>query len=140
MVILEATSAAIDADQFLHGDCAAFAIAAVRALIAAGHDHVGISVLIDEDGEPNTADGRCACHAYASTSEFDMDAAGVRTASQMSEDFEVHWVDTDGPFSEDEFLKGFCSDGGLEVDPGMIDLANALITTRADLVGAVQRA
>lgn len=128
-----------DLDQFLHGDCAAFAIAAARALAKAGHEQVGISVLIDENGEPNTTDGRCACHAYASTAEFDLDAGGIRTAGDMSEDFDIHWFDSDGPFTEAEFLDGFCQPDGLTVDPAMIDLADMMLRKNPEFVAAIVR-
>lgn len=122
---------AFDPDPFLHGHCAAFTIAAARALTAAGHSHVGISILIDECGEPNSDDGRCVCHAYASTAEFDLDAGGVRDPDEMAQDMDADFYDVDGPFSEEEFLSGFCGEEGLSVDRSMIDVATHILATDA---------
>lgn len=112
---------------FLNGHCAAFAVAAARALQEAGHDGVGISILVDEDGEPNSQDDRCVFHAYASCEGFDADARGVRTAGDMADEYEVGRVGTDGPFTEDEFLRFFCDEEGLEADPRWIIAAAEMI-------------
>ena len=126
-----AATTAFDPHPFLHGHCAAFAIAAARALSAAGHAHVGISILIDECGEPNSDDGRCVCHAYASTDEFDLDAAGVRDPGDMASDMDADCYDVDGPFSEAEFLSGFCGEEALIADQSMIDVATHILATHA---------
>jgi len=118
----------------LNGHCAAFAVAAARAMRAAGRTGVGISVLVDEDGEPNSQDDRCVFHAYASCDGFDADARGVRTARDMEDDYDVGRVEIDGPFTESEFLAFFCDEDGLEADPHWITAAADLIVRDPSLI------
>jgi hypothetical protein len=121
-------------EAFLNGHCAAYAIAAARALEAAGREDVGISILIDENGEPNSQDDRCVFHAYASCTDFDADARGVRTAGDMADDYDVGGVELDGPFSESDLLAFFCGEYGLEADPFWIAAADDLIARNPGLL------
>ncbi len=121
-------------DFFLNGHCAAFAIAATRAMHAAGRTGVGISILVDEDGEPNSQDDRCVFHAYASCDGFDADAKGIRTAGEMEDDYDVGPVEIDGPFDEEDFTSFFCGDDGLEADPVWIGAAEDLIARNPSLI------
>jgi hypothetical protein len=125
-------------ELFLNGHCAAYAIAAARALSKAGATGVGISILIDEDGEPNTQDDRCVIHAYASCDRLDYDAEGPRTPDEMADGYGLNAYDIDGPFSEEEFLRFFCGPAdehdGLEADPQWITAAEDLIARRPDLI------
>lgn len=121
-------------DMFLNGHCAAFAIAAARAMRTAGRTGVGISTLIDEHGEPNSQDDRCVFHAYASCDAFDADARGVRTAGEMEDDYDVGPVEIDGPFEEEEFVSFFCDEDGLDADPVWIRAAEDLIARNPSLI------
>ena len=119
-------------DAFANGQCGAYAIAAARLLLAAGHRNVGISILIDEDGEPNTDDDRCVIHAYASCSEFDCDVEGVVDPEDMADRYGLQAYDTDGPFDESEFTSFFCHEDALDVDLGWIDTASDWISRHPD--------
>lgn len=114
-------------DAFANGQCGAYAIAAARHLSANGHSNVGISILIDEEGEPNTDDDRCVIHAYASCDKFDYDIEGIVDSEQMADRYDLNAYDVDGPFSEEDFISFFCHEDALDVDMSWISVAEEWI-------------
>lgn len=119
-------------ELFLNGHCASFAYAAWLAY--GGRSDVGISVLIDDDGEPNfdldedEAPTRCAIHAYLAGPTLDLDAAGVATPEEMGDRYGLAAHSIDGPYRPDEFLQIFCcEDGPFEFDQHFVELAQATI-------------
>lgn len=126
-------------DLFMNGQCGAYAIAAARALTQAGHKNVGISILIDENGEPNTDDDRCVIHAYASCDLFDCDVEGVIDPEDMADRYDLLAYDIDGPFSEEDFISFFCHEDALDVDMSWIDTAADLIARNPELIQATAK-
>jgi len=123
-------------DAFANGQCGAYAIAAARALLAAGRDNVGISILIDEDGEPNTDDDRCVIHAYASAGPEDYDVEGRVEPNEMADRYDLISWDTDGPFEEKDFVSFFCHEDALDVDLSWIETAAEWIARHPDRLSA----
>jgi hypothetical protein len=121
-------------DEFLNGRCASFAIAAAMALKARGETGVGVSLLFDEDGETNTADGRSAIHAYVSCDRFDADAMGVRTPEDMAEGYDLQSYHVDGPFPPESFDAMFDEDGFVLPTPEWIGIAKELIAGNPELL------
>ena len=109
-------------DLFLNGHCAAFAYGAWLAL--GQPDGVGISVLIDEFGEPNTEDGRCLIHAFLSSPAEDIDARGPRSPAEMAEEYGLCAFSVDGPFPSHAFKGIFCgNEGPFECEDHMVTMA-----------------
>ena len=109
-------------DLFLNGHCAAFAYGAWIAL--GNPTNVGISVLLDDDGEPNTDDGRRLIHAFLSSPSYDIDARGLRSPAQMAEEYGLCAFSIDGPFPPPIFKAIFCGhDGPFECEDHMVTMA-----------------
>ncbi len=116
-------------DWFLNGMCGSYAVAAASVLEKRGAKGVGISLLFDDEQEPNTTDGRGAIHAYASCDEYDADAAGVREPVEMAEEYGIigcGW-DVDGPYSPPELAAMFEDQTDIGIHPEAIAIAEAFI-------------
>lgn len=114
-------------DIFLNGRCGSFAIAAAQALQARGDAGVGVSLLFDDEQEPNTLDGRGAIHAYASSDLRDVDARGVREPADMAKEYGLNSWQVDGPYAIDELLAAFDDPIDIGVDPPWIVVAAQMI-------------
>lgn len=124
-------------DQFLQGGCASFAIGVWQALGRPGD--AGVEVIFDDDGEPNTADGRCAVHAFWSDSRIQSDARGVRTVDDMADEYGLASWSVDGPYHPEHFLEEFCGDDGpFDFDQEDADAAEHLVAVTPSLIGNAQ--
>jgi hypothetical protein len=119
-------------DQFLQGSCASYAVAVWRHL--GRPEDGGIEVIFDDDGEPNTDDGRCAVHAFWS-GDLQADARGVRTPEDMADEYGLASHSVDGPYHPEAFLDMFCGhDGAFEFDEDDVEEALSLIRHDPTLV------
>lgn len=121
-------------DEFLQGGCASFALGAWEALGRPAD--AGIEVLFDDDGEPNTEDGRCAVHAFWSDSRIQADARGPRTPGEMADEYGIASHSVDGPYHPEEFMETFCGeDGPFEISDEDVGTASAMIQDDPSLLG-----
>jgi hypothetical protein len=121
-------------DVFLNGRCGSYAVAAAGILENRGETGVGISLLFDDDQEPNTVDGRGAIHAFVSCDRFDADARGIRTPAEMAEEYRLMGWDVDGPYSPQEMAAMFDEPIDMGVHPESITEAEAMIARNPDLL------
>lgn len=121
-------------DQFLNGYCGSFAVAAAAILEARGETGVGISLLFDDEQEPNTVDGRGAIHAFVSCDRFDADARGIREPHEMAYEYGLMGWDTDGPYSPSDLADMFDQPIDMGIDPEAIARAEGLIARTPSLL------
>lgn len=121
-------------DMFLNGHCGSFAVAAAAILEARGETGVGISLLFDDEQEPNTVDGRGAIHAYVSCDRFDADARGIRQPHEMADEYGLMGWETDGPYSPPELAGMFEQPIDIGIDPEAIVTAEELIARTPSLL------
>lgn len=121
-------------DMFLNGHCGSFAVAAAAILEARGEMGVGISLLFDDEQEPNTVDGRGAIHAYVSCDRFDADARGIREPHEMADEYGLMGWETDGPYSPPELAGMFEQPIDIGIDPEAIVTAEELIARTPSLL------
>ena len=124
-------------DEFLQGGCASYAIGAWQALGRPADG--GVMIILDDDGEPNTDDDRCAVHAFWSGGHIQCDARGIREPETMADEYGVASWSLDGPFHPEAFIEAFCGDDGpFEFDQNDADTAQHLIETDPHLVRDTQ--
>lgn len=121
-------------DLFLNGGCASFAIGVWNHLGRPAD--AGIEVLFDDDGEPNTEDGRSAVHAFWSDDTRKTDARGCRSDEAMADEYGLASYSSDGPYHPEEFLDVFCGpDGPFEYDPQTAAMAEDFLSRHPELIG-----
>lgn len=121
-------------DIFLNGHCGSYAVAAAAILESRGMTGVGISLLFDDEQEPNTSDGRGAIHAFVSCDGFDADARGVRTPADMAEEYGLMGWDVDGPYSPQELAAMFDEPIDIGIDPEAIAAAELMMARNPGLL------